>query len=288
MAIKIYTPLRYPGGKSKLYEYVRELVILNNCSTYIEPYAGGAGVALRLLINRDVDRIMINDYDKSIYALWYSILNDSEKLIELIEKTDISIDEWYNQKSIQENKQLTENLLELGFSTLFLNRVNRSGIIKAGVIGGKNQTGHYKMDCRFNKSDIIERIRLIASFKHKIKLHNLDAEVFIKKSISRTKDSLTFFDPPYYQKGPGLYTNFYSHEDHVNLSKTIKKHMDNKNWIITYDIHDEIKNIYDEYDYKKYYLNYSITNPSKGQEYMFFSKNIDKGNIVEFLELALK
>ena len=288
MAIKIYTPLRYPGGKSKLYEYVRELVILNNCSTYIEPYAGGAGVALRLLINRDVDRIMINDYDKSIYALWYSILNDSEKLIELIEKTDISIDEWYNQKSIQENKQLTENLLELGFSTLFLNRVNRSGIIKAGVIGGKNQTGHYKMDCRFNKSDIIERIRLIASFKHKIKLHNLDAEVFIKKSTSRTKDSLTFFDPPYYQKGPGLYTNFYSHEDHVNLSKTIKKHMDNKNWIITYDIHDEIKNIYDEYDYKKYYLNYSITNPSKGQEYMFFSKNIDKGNIVEFLELALK
>ncbi len=223
MAIKIYTPLRYPGGKSKLYEYVRELVILNNCSTYIEPYAGGAGVALRLLINRDVDRIMINDYDKSIYALWYSILNDSEKLIELIEKTDISIDEWYNQKSIQETKQLTENLLELGFSTLFLNRVNRSGIIKAGVIGGKNQTGHYKMDCRFNKSDIIERIRLIASFKHKIKLYNLDAEVFIKKSISRTKDSLTFFDPPYYQKGPGLYTNFYSHEDHVNLSKTIKK-----------------------------------------------------------------
>ncbi len=260
MAIKIYTPLRYPGGKSKLYEYVRELVILNDCSTYIEPYAGGAGVALRLLINRDVDRIMINDYDKSIYALWYSILNDSEKLIELIQKTDISIDEWYNQKSIQENKQLTENLLELGFSTLFLNRVNRSGIIKAGVIGGKNQTGRYKMDCRFNKSDIIERIRLIASFKHKIKLYNLDAEVFIKKSISRTKDSLTFFDPPYYQKGPGLYTNFYSHEDHVNLSKTIKKHMDNKNWIITYDIHDEIKNIYDEYDYKKYYLNYSITN----------------------------
>lgn len=288
MAIKIYTPLRYPGGKSKLYEYVRELVILNDCSTYIEPYAGGAGVALRLLINRDVDRIMINDYDKSIYALWYSILNDSEKLIELIQKTDISIDEWYNQKSIQENKQLTENLLELGFSTLFLNRVNRSGIIKAGVIGGKNQTGRYKMDCRFNKSDIIERIRLIASFKHKIKLYNLDAEVFIKKSISRTKDSLTFFDPPYYQKGPGLYTNFYSHEDHVNLSKTIKKHMDNKNWIITYDIHDEIKNIYDEYDYKKYYLNYSITNSSKGQEYMFFSKNIDKGNIVEFLELALK
>ncbi|HGO8537547.1 DNA adenine methylase [Streptococcus suis] len=281
-----YSPLRYPGGKSKLYEYVRELIRLNNCTTYIEPYAGGAGVALKLLLNNDVNQIMINDYDKAIYALWYSILNYTEELIQLIEETPISIDEWYIQKSIQENKEQTENLLKLGFSTLFLNRVNRSGIIKGGVIGGKHQSGLYKMDCRFNKSNIIDRIKLIASVRNKIKLYNLDAEVFIKKSISRTKNSLTFFDPPYYEKGPGLYTNFYTYEDHKQLSETIKKYMYNKKWIMTYDVHDAIKVMYDGYDNKIYYLNYSVTNPSKGREYIFYSKNLKIGSIADFLELV--
>ncbi|HFI0148687.1 TPA: DNA adenine methylase [Streptococcus suis] len=281
-----YSPLRYPGGKSKLYDYVSELIRLNKCTTYIEPYAGGAGVALKLLINNDVSQIMINDYDKSIYALWYSILNYTEELIQLIEETPISIDEWYIQKSIQENKEHTENLLKLGFSTLFLNRVNRSGIIKGGVIGGKHQSGLYKMDCRFNKSNIIDRIKLIASVRNKIKLYNLDAEVFIKKSISRTKNSLTFFDPPYYEKGPGLYTNFYTYDDHKQLSETIKNYMYNKKWIMTYDVHDAIKVMYDGYDSKIYYLNYSITNPSKGREYIFYSRNLKIGNIADFLELV--
>ena len=72
---KSYSPLRYPGGKSKIYNYIQHLISINNCKTYIEPYAGGAGVALSLIINGDVEKIMINDYDKSIYAFWYSVLN---------------------------------------------------------------------------------------------------------------------------------------------------------------------------------------------------------------------
>lgn len=281
-----YTPLRYPGGKSKLYEYVRELVRQNNCTTYIEPYAGGAGVALKLLINNDVNKIMINDYDKSIYSLWYSILNFSEELIDLIDSTDITMEEWYRQKKIQENKEETLNLLELGFSTLFLNRVNRSGIIKAGVIGGKEQKGKYKLDCRFNKSDIIERVRLISSFRNRIKLYNLDAEVFIKKSISKTKNSFTFFDPPYYEKGPGLYTNFYNHNDHLRLSETIKKYMAGKKFIITYDNHENIGKIYNDYASVLYYLNYSVTKPSQGVEYLFFSSNLICGDISKYLKLV--
>src|SRR5690625_3811558 len=158
----IISPLRYPGGKNKTYQYVKHLVEINNISTYIEPYAGGAAVALRLLINGDVNRIMINDYDKSIYAFWHSVVFHSEELIERIWETEICMDEWFYQKEIQDNKE-SANLLDLGFSTLFLNRTNRSGIIKAGVIGGKKQKGNYKMDCRFNKHTITERIKLIAS-----------------------------------------------------------------------------------------------------------------------------
>ncbi|TWT16420.1 DNA adenine methylase [Streptococcus sp. sy010] len=272
--MKNISPLRYPGGKSQIYDFVKELVISNQCDTYIEPYMGGMGIALKLLLNNHVKKIMVNDFDKSIYAFWFSVLNYTDKLIEKIETTPITIEEWKIQKEIQQNKENCDDLLSLGFSTLFLNRTNRSGIIKAGVIGGQKQNGNYKLDCRFNKEKIIEKINLIASMRKQIKLYNMDAEKFIRLNISKTKNSFTFFDPPYYAKGPGLYTNFYNHGNHLSLAKTIKHYMKDKIWILTYDLTDEIFKMYNEYQHEKYYLNYSVTKPSKGIEYIFYSPEL--------------
>lgn len=281
----VYSPLRYPGGKDKTYNYVKHLINVNNLTTYIEPFCGGAAVAIRLLLNGDVKRIIINDFDIAIYSLWYAIIYDSESLVKLIEQTPVTMEQWHIQKEIQKNKDYA-NKLELAFSTLFLNRTNRSGIIKAGVIGGKNQDGNYKMDCRFNKVDLIKKIRAIAEYKNKISIYNLDAEKFIEKVIPKTRKSLTFFDPPYYVKGKHLYTNFYNHSDHVSLAKTIKKYMKNRYWILTYDIAEQIETLYNTSRYEKYYLNYSIAKPTKGQEFLFFSKKINIGAIGEYLELV--
>lgn len=272
--MKNISPLRYPGGKSQIYDYVRELVVANNTTTYIEPYMGGMGIALKLLLNNDVEKIMVNDFDKAIYAFWYSVLNYTEQLIEKIETTPVTIEEWKIQRGIQNNKDNCEDLLSLGFSTLFLNRTNRSGIIKAGVIGGLKQNGDYKLDCRFNQKKIVEKIALIASMKKRIKLYNMDAEKFIRLNISKTKNSFTFFDPPYYSKGPGLYTNFYNHENHLSVSKTINRYMLNKKWILTYDVSDEVFKMYSDFRNEKYYLNYSVTKPSKGIEYIFYSEQL--------------
>lgn len=283
----MYSPLRYPGGKNKTYQYIKHLVEMNNITTYIEPYAGGAAVALRLLIKGDVQRIMINDYDRSIYAFWYSVVYRSNELIDRIWSTDITMEEWYKQKAIQEDKKNTD-LLDLGFSTLFLNRTNRSGIIKAGVIGGKDQLGNYKMDCRFNKKMITERIVLISSFSNQINVYNYDAIDFIKKEIKHTRNSLTFFDPPYYDKGPVLYTNFYTHKNHIELARSISQLMRERYWILTYDITLEIENMYSKYGYNpiKYYLNYSVAKPTKGQEFMFFSRKTKIGDVDDYLQLV--
>lgn len=284
--VNIVSPLRYPGGKNKTYSYIKHLVEINNINTYIEPFTGGAAVALRLLINHDVKRILINDYDRSIYAFWYYVVNNPDKLIAKITNTKISMQEWYKQKEIQEQKDSVE-LLDLAFSTIFLNRTNRSGIIKAGVIGGKEQNGKYKMDCRFNKEAIISRIKLISSYSNKISVYNYDAIDFINKEIKKIRKSLTFFDPPYYNKGPDLYTNFYTHEDHVELANVIHKQMKNHYWILTYDITEQIENLY-KYNYKfeKYYLNYSIARPTKGQEFIFFSEKINEGSIEDYLNIV--
>ncbi|MFC8689592.1 DNA adenine methylase [Brevibacillus porteri] len=279
------SPLRYPGGKDKTYFYIKHLVKTNNISTYIEPFAGGAAVALRLLINHDVKKIIINDYDRGIYALWKTVINQPELLIQRIQDTPIDMEQWYIQREIHRQQENIDEL-SLAFSTLFLNRTNRSGIIKAGVIGGKNQDRGYKIDCRFNKEAIIKRIMLIASYSDQIKVCNYDAKDFIEAEIKQTRNSLTFFDPPYYDKGPDLYTNFYTHEDHVELAKIIQSKMRNRYWILTYDIASQIEKLYRNRVHTKYYLNYSIATPTKGQEFMFFSNKTDMGDIQRFLKIV--
>lgn len=276
MAIKTYSPLRYPGGKNKLTELVKQVLDdnqMDNSITYIEPYAGGASVALNLLISNRVKRIIINDKDRAIYAFWYCVLNHTNELCEMIINTDITIEEWYNQKEVQNNKN-NMDLLSLGFSTLFLNRTNRSGILKAGVIGGINQNGNYKLDCRFNKVELVKKIRLISTYKKRIKLYNFDTVELINNVIIGSRsENFIFFDPPYYKKGSSLYMNYYKHDDHVELAKKISRLRKHK-WIVTYDLVDEIISMYNDFQKEIYNLQYSAQRRYKGSEVIFFSKNI--------------
>lgn len=271
------SPLRYPGGKTKLYKYTKKLIEHNNLvgCTYVEPYAGGCGLAIQLLHTNVVDNIILNDIDRSIYAFWKTVLDRNEELIEKIDTTPITIDEWHKQKEIQDNKFETD-LFELGFSTLFLNRTNFSGIIKARPIGGLKQDGNNKLDCRFNKKDIIRKIKLVHNYREQIQFYNMDAIDFFEtlNEINYEDNLFIFLDPPYFEKGPGLYTNFYTEEDHRNLAYHVSNL--NHNWIVTYDNATTIKEIYEEYnfDYKEYSLRYSANNKYEGTEIMFYSNSL--------------
>lgn len=276
-----YSPLRYPGGKAKLSNYFQKLILDNKLKggTYVEIYAGGASIALSLLIENYVSKIIINDNDKSIYALWYSILNYPKQLCNLIKNTPLTIKSWRAQKEIQKNKDnydlnKKEDLLTLGFSTFFLNRTNRSGVINAGVIGGLKQIGKWKIDARYNKESLISRIKLITKYKDKIRLHRLDAIELINKIKNKLpKKSLIYLDPPYYYKGKELYMNHYDYEDHKKIADVIKK-LTNIRWVITYDDVGPINKLYRGFDNYSYLLNYSMTNSGKGKETIIFSPEI--------------
>lgn len=275
--IRWFSPLRYPGGKGKLYKKTSELLRNIGLSeiVYVEPYAGGAGLALELLFKGDVSSIVLNDYDISIYAFWFSILNCKDEFIKMIFDKPVTIEEWYIQKDIQDNKEGYSNeLLKLGFSTFFLNRTNRSGIIKGGVLGGKNQDGKDKIDCRFNKEDLIERINRIYQQRHNIKILNIRAEELIKDYVPNLPtNSFIFFDPPYYKKGPGLYTNFYKHHDHVKLELLIRENVKIP-YIITYDNNKAIESIYSKYTCFDFDINYSAQNHTTGSELLIFDKSL--------------
>lgn len=271
--MKSYSPLRYPGGKGQIYKMIVSILEKNNLvgCTYIEAFAGGAGIAIRLLFENKVNKVIINDIDKSIYAVWYSILYLTDEFIKKIEDTEITMNEWYKQKEVQKSKN-DVSILELGFSTFFLNRTNRSGIIKAGVIGGKNQDGNYKMDCRFNKNKLINLIKEISRNREKIEIYNNDAKEFIDMIKQREK-TFFFIDPPYFNKGKDLYTNFFNEKDHIELAAFIKNKLSKQPLLISYDKCPQIENLYKGYNTKIMLLNYSVQNKKKGEE-LFFSNNL--------------
>jgi DNA adenine methylase len=264
-----YSPLRYPGGKTTLFPFFDKVIKENRLAhvTYVEPFAGGAGAALALLVLEKVDRIVINDLDKAIYSFWRSSIFSSKKFIEKIEATPITVKEWKKQRLIYTNPK--SKLFELGFATFFLNRTNISGILEGGPIGGLNQMGKWKIDARFNRRGLSERIRQIARYKNRISVFNRDGVELIKDYLGK-KNAFIYLDPPYYEKGAALYLNHYKKEDHASLAKRLNGNAD-AFWLLTYDNMQEIKSLYPNRQIIDFTLNYNAYEVRKGKEVMIVS-----------------
>lgn len=270
-----HSPLRYPGGKTKLTEYVKALFRHNRLmgGHYVEPYAGGASVALDLVIQEFVETAHINDLDRSVWAFWHSVLNNADSLCALIEEAEVNMETWAAQREVQSRKD-SADVLELGFSTFFLNRTNRSGILRAGVIGGKEQNGNFKIDARFRKDELIKRIQLIAEHNDRIELYQLDAVELLETVVPALPDrTLVYLDPPYYVKGGDLYEHHYQHDDHAAVAAAalaIRQHV-----MVSYDDVPEIRELYDRLQYVSYSLNYTAQNRYRGTEAIFLGHTLE-------------
>jgi DNA adenine methylase len=266
------SPLRYPGGKSSLSGFIRCVFAMNDLcdGEYAEPYCGGAGVALNLLINEFVSKIHLNDVDPAIHAFWWSVQNNTDALCRRVMNVKLSIATWRRQRGIL-NDPSNHALEELGFAAFFMNRVNRSGILAAGPIGGFDQTGEWGMDARFNRQALCRLIETIAKFRDRISLTNLDALDFIsQRAANMDRRSLVYFDPPYVVKGQRLYKNSYTPEDHISIAKAIRK-LKGPNWIVSYDDVPIINELYHGFRSTAYQINYSANRRAAGGEVMFFS-----------------
>jgi DNA adenine methylase len=271
-----YSPLRYPGGKAKLAAFIELLFNENSLCDghYAEPYAGGAGVALALLFGDYAARIHINDLDRSVYAFWHSVLNETEALCKLISDTPRTVPAWRLQRQIQQDKE-SASLLALGFSTFFLNRTNRSGIIASGgLIGGIEQKGEWGMEARYNAPDLIRRVEKIAAFGSRISLTNYDALAFLEHAGSTLPvKSLVYLDPPYFVKGQQkLYANYYRADDHAAVASALSNYA--WPWVVSYDAAPEIRRLYRSYRVREYDLRYTAAGSYMGSEVMFFSPKL--------------
>lgn len=277
--MKYYSPLRYPGGKRKLARFVAAICRVHGITShYVEPYAGGAAIGLGLLFTKQVREITINDLDRSVYAFWESVMTHADELCQKIRRTEVNLKSWKSAKDTQRNKTHAD-IIDLGFSTFFLNRTNYSGIINGGILGGKRQNGSNKMDCRFNKDALIKRIIQISEYKNQIHVHNKDAMELVEcLSNQHNKDNiLYYFDPPYYSKGAYLYMNHYQKSDHQKICNVIKK-ITHAKWIVSYDNVSEITQCYSGFERQEYSPYHTARSSRIGSEIIFFSKNLDRVN----------
>ncbi|WP_317303158.1 hypothetical protein [Acidaminococcus timonensis] len=283
-----YSPLRYPGGKSQLYDFILHTLEINHLDkiSYCEPFCGGAGIAIKLLLKKNVSNIILNDADIAIYSVWKSILDDTNDLINKILMTPITIEEWNKQKNIYNLlKAKGEYSLDLAFATFYLNRTNHSGIISGGPIGGMYQVGKYKINCRFNKVNLINKIKKIAGNRKHIFISNYDAIDFIDQIMANNSvfKAFTFFDPPYFKQGNNLYDNFLKASYHNTLAKKIKSI--NQYWIVTYDDEKEIRNYYKDCRGWNYNIHYSVNMKRIESELLYCNKDL---KIESFKNVSLK
>jgi DNA adenine methylase len=271
-----FTPLRYPGGKGKLADYIKCLMKANRLldGDYVEPYAGGAAIALELLFHEYVSRIHINDVSRPIYAFWKSVLHHTDELCQLVTDTPITVATWDSQKQVLANHS-KHDVVAVGFATFFLNRTNRSGILNGGIIGGRDQTGPWKIDARFNQPELVHRIMSIAGMKARIILTCQDALKFLRSGITRwSKKTLIYLDPPYYVKGRDLYYDFYKHEDHERVARFVKEKIVCQRWVVSYDNVQAIRDLYVNSRRVSYDIRYSARSSKQGSEIMFFSDHL--------------
>lgn len=271
-----FTPLRYPGGKGKLAAYVKAIIHANKLfdGEYVEPYAGGAAIALELLFQEYVAKIHINDLSQPVYSFWKAVLNDTEELCRLTRDTQLTVASWDRQKKVFSNPS-DYSYVQLGFAAFFLNRTNRSGILNAGIIGGRDQSGPWKIDARYNAKELIFRIESIAKMRRRIKLTRSDALALLRFGLPRwTSKTFVYLDPPYYERGRDLYYDYYKPQDHTDLAAFIQANMDDLAWIVSYDNVAPISALYNGFRHIVYNIGYSARISRVGKEVMFFSPRL--------------
>ena len=265
------SPLRYPGGKSRLAKFVKTLLESQSPrpTRYVEPFAGGAGVGLRLLVDELVDEIVLNDLNPGIAAFWRAVFASPDELLARLEACSVSVEEWHAQRAIYLAEPNDD--VDLGFAFFFLNRTNRSGIPDGRPIGGYEQTGPWKIDARFDKAGLASRIEALSSFATRVTVCQADGIGLIKGYLNDPA-VVIYADPPYLGKGDGLYLDTLGWDDHLRLARMLKA---GGRWLVTYDADSRVtEDLYAGLRCAEFTLSHSAAVQHVGREYAVFAPSL--------------
>jgi DNA adenine methylase len=270
------SPFRYPGGKGFLTPFLRAELVKRypqSKARFAEPYCGGAGAALNLLVEGSVSNLHLNDADIRVYSAWNAIINETERFIDRIYSTSATIENWEICLRKLYDTNATSYEFDLGFSAFFINRTSRSGVLLgSGPIGGYDQKGKWKIDARYYRETLVERVRKLGELRHKIELTNLDGLEFCKQMRARQllPSTFLFIDPPYVKAGGRLYYDGMTTAKHEALAEWLVA-QDETHWLLTYDDHPLVRENYKEMNEYKLDVRYSLAKRRTESELLYMS-----------------
>lgn len=266
------TPLRYPGGKTWLLEYVKKFISFHELRprAIIEPYGGSASVSVGLLRSNMVQEAFVSEKDPLVVAFWKAVLYRNEEFIEKVTSLNITLDTWISFRKFLVKESTRFDEMDLAVAFLFFNRTNFSGIIKGGPLGGKKQQSAYKLDCRFNRKKIIERIKRLRSLEGRLHVVECDGLSFMQEMVKPKTENLFFYvDPPYFGAGRDLYRFYFSEVDHQKLSDFLIS-LDFP-WLLSYDDAVFIRTLYQENNRFPVFTDYQSGHLKRGVQELLIS-----------------
>lgn len=253
----------YPGGKSRAYQRIVKTLNLDlrKYTRIVEPFCGGGSFSLQ----SEHPQIWLNDIDADLFCLWESVVKYPDDFCRAIENVKIYVDDFYRlQNKLLEKHSIPKDkksIVNRALDKLIVHKISFSnmGEKSGSPVGGKNQTGKWKFDCRWNVKGICKNIRKASKILENAAITCLPYE----KVFSDAKDSdLFFIDPPYFGSGKKCYKH--SSMDHIDLSSCVKKLP--CDWAVTYDTHEKVLEMYDwanVYDLEFNYFMSSAYNKGK-------------------------
>lgn len=268
------SPLRYPGGKAALAGLFGDVIgrLGLGEARYVEPYAGGAGAGIALLREGLVRELVINDIDPAVHAFWRVVVDRNDELVKRVRSVPLTIEEWKRQREIYRAGEAGDDPMSLGFAFFYLNRTNRSGVLNAGVIGGQAQAGRYKIDARFNRDTLAERLQELGKLAERITVTDLDGRTVIQEYASDVS-TFMYIDPPYVQAGSFLYLNAFDARDHRALADVVNR-IEGAQWLVTYDDAPLIEKLYKRHFTARLSMNYSARYPGRAEELLVASSDV--------------
>jgi len=252
--LKIKSPLRYPGGKSKAIKKI--IPFVPEFEEYREPFVGGGSVFIELKQLFPKRFYWINDKNENVYLFWKYIQYDWVAFSMIVE----CLYEEYSGRGkdlfnfLNDNKNYRRDFDDITLAARFfiLNRITFSGTVDSG---GYSQQAFEK---RFTRSSI-DRLVKLRHIMDYAKITNYDYKRIITKDGS---DVFIYLDPPYYSnKKSNLYGkngDLHGSFDHLYFSKIMRDI--NHKWLITLDDCDEIRDMFSYADIIPWNLQYGMNN----------------------------
>lgn len=250
--VAILSPLRYPGSKRRLANYIAHTLELNDLEPqlYVEPFAGGASVALQLLTEERVEQIILADLDPLVAAFWQTVFWDTEWLVHRVRRIAVTVRNWRHF-----HRAIPRTRRERAIACLFLNRTSYSGIMAhdAGPIGGYQQASAYAIDCRFPRERLVDRIRAVGALRDRVahvwscswqqtlaRVERMQAVGTLPK-----RDAFYYLDPPFFEKASALYAKWFTDDDHKTFRDRVLR-IRRAKWLISYDAAPRVRELYGE------------------------------------------